>query len=316
MPRRILLLLAALLVAATATLLTQRWLGLRLSNAAAAATPATVEVLVAAQPLETGSVIGPGALHWAHWPADAARGLLQRRDGDPARFNGAVVRSALLAGEPVTAARLVHPGSRGAMAAVLAPGARAVTISVTPASGMAGFIRPGDRVDVLLTQAVAGGGGAERHLSRTILHDIRVLGTDQQGSGGDEPARTALDAADGALQMASAQAGTVAPTTVTLEVTPGGAELVAVAGELGKLSLSLRGLIAGAPASPRTTWDVDASHVLPRAAPVMAPPASPPASLAAAPPALAAAAPATIVPRSAGLVVRGIDATPGEATRP
>mgnify|MGYP000019330383 CR=1 FL=1 len=67
------LLFVALLIAATATLLTQRWLGARLSGAAAAATPVTVEVLVAARALDTGSMIGPGALEWAHWPVTLHR---------------------------------------------------------------------------------------------------------------------------------------------------------------------------------------------------------------------------------------------------
>ncbi|MGL4542999.1 MAG: Flp pilus assembly protein CpaB, partial [Polymorphobacter sp.] len=199
MSRRILLLLAALLIAATATWLTQRWLGARLSGAAAAATPATVDVLVAARALEAGTVVGDGMLRWAPWPATAAPGLIRRSSTSMAHFEGAVVRTALLAGEPVTAARLVQPGTRGPMAAVLAPGARAVTISVTPASGMAGFVVPGDHVDLLLTQTLAAGdGNAERHVSQTVLQDVRVLGTDQLGTGGStgggDAATDAVDA--------------------------------------------------------------------------------------------------------------------------
>lgn len=314
MPRRILLLCVALLIAATATLLTQRWLGARLSGAAAAATPVTVEVLVAARALDAGSIIAPGALAWAPWPVDAAKGLNQRGAADIASFNGAVVRSALLAGEPVTAARLVQPGTRGPMAAVLAPGARAVTISVTPASGMAGFVVPGDHVDLLLTQTLAAGEtSGQRHLSQIVLHDVRVLGTDQHGGGGGggagDVAAAALDASAGAAMLGGNADAAAPPTTVTLEVTPKGAELVAVAAELGKLSLSLRSLVGGTAAPRGPTWDSDASSVLPRRA------ATTPAT-AAAPPVVVAAAPApqAAPQRASSIVVRGIGSTPSEAT--
>lgn len=312
MPRRILLLCVALLIAATATLLTQRWLGARLSGAAAAATPVTVEVLVAARALDAGSIIAPGALVWAHWPVDAAKGLHQRGAADMASFNGAVVRSALLAGEPVTAGRLVQPGTRGPMAAVLAPGARAVTISVTPASGMAGFVVPGDHVDLLLTQTLAAGEtSGQRHLSQIVLHDVRVLGTDQHGGGGGagDVAAAALDASAGAAMLGGNADAAAPPTTVTLEVTPKGAELVAVAAELGKLSLSLRSLVGGATAPRGPTWDSDASSVLPRRAMVApVPAAAPPVVVAAAP------APQAAPQRASSIVVRGIGSTPSEAT--
>jgi pilus assembly protein CpaB len=311
MPRRILLLFVALLIAATATVLTQRWLGARLAGAAVAA-PVTVEVLVAARALDSGSVIGPGALEWAHWPVDAARGLKQRGTTNMASFNGAVVRSALLAGEPVTAARLVQPGTRGPMAAVLAPGARAVTISVTPASGMAGFVVPGDRVDLLLTQTLAGGDGrAERHLSQVVLHDVRVLGTDQHGAGGGagDVAAAALDSSAGAAMLGGNADVAAPPTTVTLEVSPKGAELVAVAAELGKLSLSLRSLVGGTAAPHGPTWDSDASSVLPRRVAVApAPVAAPPMAVAAAP------APQAPPQSASSIVVRGIGSSPSEAT--
>ena len=312
MPRRILLLCVALLIAATATLLTQRWLGARLSGAAAAATPVTVEVLVAARALDAGSIIAPGALAWAHWPVDAAKGLHQRGAADMASFNGAVVRSALLAGEPVTAGRLVQPGTRGPMAAVLAPGARAVTISVTPASGMAGFVVPGDHVDLLLTQTLAAGEtSGQRHLSQIVLHDVRVLGTDQHGGGGGagDVAAAALDASAGAAMLGGNADAAAPPTTVTLEVTPKGAELVAVAAELGKLSLSLRSLVGGATAPRGPTWDSDASSVLPRRAMVApVPAAAPPVVVAAAP------APQAAPQRASSIAVRGIGSTPSEAT--
>ena len=266
MSRRILLLLAALMFAATATLLTQRWLDVRLAGDASAAPEPAIDVLVAAYALEVGTVIAPTMLRWARWPAEGSRGLIVAGKVRAEGFNGAIVRSAMIEGEPVTLARLVHPGTRGPMAATIAPGARAVTISVTPASGMAGFALPGDRVDLLLTQTLtASDGRAERHLSQTVLHNVRVLGTDQRGSGSNDAAQSALDASTDASLLGSHANAAPPPSTVTLEVSPKGAELIAVAVELGKLSLSLRSLVAGAPASGGATWDVDATHILPRA---------------------------------------------------
>ncbi|MGL4541439.1 MAG: hypothetical protein ACRCUI_02890, partial [Polymorphobacter sp.] len=98
--------------------------------------------------------------------------------------------------------------------------------------------------------------------------------------------------------------------TVTLEVTPKGAELVAVAAELGKLSLSLRSLVAGTAAPRGLTWDTDASSVQPRRS-------APPAMVAAATPCGVAAAPAApaLARQPGSIVVRGISATPSEATQ-
>ena len=305
MPRRILLMLAALLVAATATLLTQRWLGARLAGAASAAPAPGIDVLVAARTLEIGTVIAPGMLRWARWPTDGAYGLAVAGQVHAASYVGSVVRSTMIAGEPVTAARLVQPGARGPMAAVIAPGARAVTINVTAASGMAGFVIPGDRVDLLLTQTLPDtNGSAERHLSQTVLQNVRVLGTDQHGSSGGDAAGAALGASADAALLASNDDGPTPPSTVTLEVTPKGAELIAVAAELGKLSLSLRSLVGGA-AAAGVTWDTDATHILPRAA---APAAASP--VVATPPAVTAASAA---PLAHSIIVRGIEAGASEA---
>ena len=98
--------------------------------------------------------------------------------------------------------------------------------------------------------------------------------------------------------------GPTPPSTVTLEVTPKGAELIAVAAELGKLSLSLRSLVGGA-AAAGVTWDTDATHILPRAA---APAAASP--VVATPPAVTAASAA---PLAHSIIVRGIEAGASEA---
>jgi pilus assembly protein CpaB len=127
----------------------------------------------------------------------------------------------------VTQGALVRPGERGFLAAALGPGMRAVTVGVSATSGVAGFVFPGDRVDIVLTHQVAGGGsGDPLRVSETIIRNVRVLATDQRINARDAEGN----------QVATAIA------TVTLEATPRIAERIAVAQSIGQLSLSLRSL--------------------------------------------------------------------------
>ena len=83
--------------------------------------------------------------------------------------------------EPLEGDTVIQPGDRGFLAAALAPGMRAVTVPVQMQNSVAGFIFPGDHVDVMLTQSVAGGGdGPHLKVSETILRTMRVLATDQR----------------------------------------------------------------------------------------------------------------------------------------
>jgi pilus assembly protein CpaB len=104
---------------------------------------------------------------------------------------------------------------------------RAITVGVSATSGVAGFVFPGDRVDLVLTQEVKGeGDGAPLKVSETVIRNIRVLATDQRINARDENGN----------QVAAPIA------TVTLEATPRIAEKIMVAQTIGQLSLSLRSL--------------------------------------------------------------------------
>ena len=105
---------------------------------------------------------------------------------------------------------------------------RAVTVPVSALTGVAGFVFPGDRVDMVLTQNVAGQGtGDALKVSETIIRNLRVLATDQRSQAAkDENGNTIVSAYK----------------LVTLEVTPRLAEKIAVAQTIGTLSLSLRAL--------------------------------------------------------------------------
>jgi len=148
-------------------------------------------------------------------------------DADMTKLLGTVVRNPVTAGQPLTHGALVGPKDRGFLAAALGPGMRAVTVPVSATSGVAGFVFPGDRVDMVLTQDVVGGGdGPPLKVSETIVRNLRVLATDQRIDSKDEEGNT--------------QVKTFA--TVTFEATPRIAEKIAVAQSMGTLSLALRSI--------------------------------------------------------------------------
>jgi pilus assembly protein CpaB len=104
---------------------------------------------------------------------------------------------------------------------------RAVTVPVSVTSGVGGFIFPGDRVDMVLTQDVAGGGeGPPLKVSETIVRNLRVLATDQRIDGKDAEGKTEVKTF----------------ATVTFEATPRISEKIAVAQSMGTLSLALRSI--------------------------------------------------------------------------
>ena len=230
--KKIVLLIGALAIAVvTAVMAKNMFAGA--SAPQASATPvvqAGPEVLVATRALPVGTIIDAEALRFQPWP----EGLVQpayymkgNKGTNPADLLGTVVRNEITAGQPITQGALIKPGERGFLAAALGPGMRAVTVAVSATSGVAGFVFPGDRVDLVLTQTVAGGGdGAPLKVSETIIRNVRVLATDKRTSAQNE---------EGKPEVKDTQ-------TVTLEATPKIAEKIAVAQTIGQLSLSLRSI--------------------------------------------------------------------------
>lgn len=151
-------------------------------------------------------------------------------------------------GVPITADLLTSPGSGGSFAATIPPGMRAISIAVTPAAGLAGFAEPGDRVDILLTQTIGG-----RRTAQVLLGDVGVLGVDQKPRGNPSPLADANDVVADAMETSSAGP----PELVTLEVTPQQAQAVAIAAEIGRLSLALRGPVRDTGAAVGRRWDSD-----------------------------------------------------------
>src|ERR1700735_2493945 len=146
--------------------------------------PATTDVLVAKADLNTGQVINEGDLGWQTWPATSSSSALVRKSNRPdaiKEFVGAMVRSPMVAGEPIRDSKVVLARGGGFMAAGFPQGMRAIAIDITPESDAGGFILPNDHVDVILTRRDKWAekvGGVEKYISETILRKVRVLAVD------------------------------------------------------------------------------------------------------------------------------------------
>ena len=235
--RKLILLFGALFVAAIAAFMARSLLvGSPAPETQAAAQPVGPKVLVATRAMPVGTIVTADSFRYQPWPAEMISDayLVEGAAGgiDITKLPGTVVRHAITAGEPITQGSLVAPGDRGFLAAALGPGMRAVTIPVSGLTGVAGFVFPGDRVDLVLTQDVQGvaiENSTNRPLkvSETIIRNLRVLATDQRTT-------PAVD-----------EAGNTVATgyqLVTLETTPRIAEKITVAQTIGTISLSLRSL--------------------------------------------------------------------------
>jgi len=306
--RGLLLVLALLLLVGSAVLLVRAYVLSQVQPAAApqAAAPPPPPpanmVLVAAAPIPTGTFLRDELLRWQAWPTQTLdpNYMLQGKV-DIKSLDTAVALHDLAAGEPLVEGKIARPGDRGFLAAVLKPGMRAMAIGVTDITGVAGLIYPGDRVDILLThdvpttsgkivtnaKAAAAAGAATtaeappakpaagtsanttpdakagvvydprqaHRVTETLLMNVRILAIDQILTHPGQPQGT---------------------RTTTIEVTPKESELLTVAQDLGKLSLTLRGLAKGPGESniitdirdvpepdPGTTYtfDTEVSHV-------------------------------------------------------
>jgi pilus assembly protein CpaB len=199
-------------------------------EAQAAAVPMGPKILVARKPLPVGTLVDAESFTFQPWPAELVQQAYYAEgapDADAGKLVGMVVRHAITAGQPLTRGTLVGPEDRGFLAAALTPGMRAITVPVSDIAGVAGFVFPGDRVDMMLTQTVAGGGdGPPLKVSETIIRNLRVLATDQSVDRKGEDGKPIVKTFG----------------NVTFEVTPKLAEKISVAQSLGQLSLVLRSL--------------------------------------------------------------------------
>ncbi|MBV1798606.1 Flp pilus assembly protein CpaB [Siccirubricoccus sp. G192] len=234
--------------------------------------PVQAALLVAARSLPAGTLVKDEdfALRLVA-PEAVPEGALVQSEEVRAELRGALLRRYLEAGTPVARTDVLRPRDRGFLAAVLRPGTRAIAVGVDAVTGAAGLIWPGDQVDVILTQELDASAApiARRVVGETVLTSIRVIAVDQEFTQG---ATVGAVGAGGNGQRAVAR-------TITLEVLPEHAERVAVAGRLGRLSLTIRAMdqapegaapdATASDALPSSVFGSDVSPALSRSGPAV-----------------------------------------------
>lgn len=190
----------------------------------------TARVLVAKKDLIVGTFVKRDDLHWQLWPEESIAPayvtdskLLDAGKSDQNRltiedFVGGVVRQQISAGQPMIFGLIAKVGERGFLAAVLQPGMRAMSVPVSPTSGVSGFILPGDHIDVLWDVKKSSKGFP---FTQTLFRDIRVIAIDQKTNA----------------------AGATPAKTLTLELTPFQTEAMSLAQTMGGIEYTLRSIV-------------------------------------------------------------------------
>ncbi len=212
------------------------------------------KVLVAARPIKVGQLVQPRDLEFQDWPQELVRREYKTEQiAKIEDYVGAVPIVEITTGEPILDGKLVKPGDKGFLAAVLRPGMKGVTFAVDRRSSVAGFVFPGDIIDVMISSRVedrtraiiatadfynqqsnqggAGRGGQNQnirlefpaeHVTETIIRDVKVL------------------AVGGLIGRPETAFNNV--ETVTVELTPKLAEIIVNAQQFAKLEIALNPL--------------------------------------------------------------------------
>ena len=271
------LILLAFVAAGGAALTAKRYLDsqakIQTSKVAQKVEEPAIYVVVADRRIAVGTTLTKSAMRWQKWPDDAVEAMFisaYKKDNKVLRkFVGAMTRQSIAAGTPMTEDMVFRRGKAGFLSGIVDEGLRAVSLKVDVVSGVGGFILPGDRVDVLVTfdarqltqnleQSSASRGeegrrnesyaerdvGPAKYSSETILKNVRVLGIDQS------------------FKDVEGEASVV--KSVTMEVSPKQAEVLAVGRAMGKLSLALRSWAGNGTGTQSGTYtaDVDISPTL------------------------------------------------------
>ncbi len=194
----------------------------------------TARVVVAASDISPGTPLNGNLVKAVNWPQDL---IPPQAVMSAAELNGRVVKTEISRGEPVLLTKLAPRGTAAGLSGLVGLDKRAFTVRVDDVSGVAGFIHPGDQVDVLAELPIP---HSSEHFSRTILQNIRVLTAGQvwEQKGEQKPAVV---------------------NTLTLELSPQQGELLNLASNQGKIRLVLRNQASlESPATP----GVATSHLL------------------------------------------------------
>ncbi len=211
----------AVLFGLLAVFLAQIWLNnqaderLKSIDAQRKAAPPARSIVVAGKPLRFGDELNSSALREMPWPENALPAGAFGKIAD-LTSSKRVVLMPIDTNEAVLASKITGPGQRATLSAMLSDGMKAVTIRVNDVEGVAGFVLPGERVDVVLTRT----GEKNNAVNDVVLQNVRVLAVDQLADQrADKPAVV---------------------KAVTLEVDPTDGQKIALAATVGTLSLLLR----------------------------------------------------------------------------
>ena len=187
----------------------------------------STEVLVAGADVAVGEIVTEANFHWILWPREALSPSYITKDGGGVQamrdLSGAIARSTLNAGEPITPQKLVKAGQGGVLAAILPQGMRAISTRIKPETAAGSLILPNDHVDVILIRRLRSKAGGEDVVADTLFRNVRVIAIGQQ-----------IENKEGKKSAEEGQ------TTATLELTPRQTEMMALANTMGEITLSLR----------------------------------------------------------------------------
>lgn len=236
--RPMIVLALALFLALAAVYFARIWLS-NYNNVAVSQAP-VVKVVAAAAALKFGDRLAAENLKLVEWPAGAVpEGTFKSMD-DLLGPQPRVALQAIQTNELILAPKVTGPGQRASLSAVISTGMRAMTIRVNDVLGVAGFVLPGDRVDIMLTREVT----QDQPITNVLLQNVKVLGIDQ---------RSDQQKSDPDVVKA-----------VTIEVTTEQAQKIVLAATVGKLSLALRDVsnVELAPVKPVSLSDLGVSEAI------------------------------------------------------
>jgi pilus assembly protein CpaB len=233
-------LVLALVLALGAVYVARIWISTQDNRAATIEKAATVQLVAAATPLKFGDRLAPQNLRLVEWPAGSVpQGTFTKID-DLIGPQPRVALQAIEANELILASKVTGPGQRASLSAVITYGMRAMTIRVNDVLGVAGFVLPGDRVDIMLTREVVN----NQPMTDVLLQNVKVLGIDQRS----EQQKSTPDVVK----------------AVTIEVTTEQAQKITLAATVGKLSLALRDVsnVELAPVKPVSIKDLGIAEAI------------------------------------------------------
>ncbi len=194
----------------------------------------TVRVLIATRDIQRGERLALEDTNWVAWPKKALQPSFITNANSELReeLTEAVARSLIVAGEPLVNAKIVRAGQSGLMAAILAPGMRALTMRVSPETSSGGFVLPGDRVDIFNTTGKR---------TKVLFEEVRVLAVNT-------------------IYSENTETPNIAGVNVTIELSPRDAEAFTTARATGSMSVVLRSIFkpeGDAVANDRRSSDVN-----------------------------------------------------------